>query len=411
MRHTIGARFAQPPRRTTASGFLSERALRRLGRPGVPLIVRDRAGRVEQIGLGEPVVEVEIRSDRGREAVNSLSELHVVDAYLDGDIDLHGDLISAMHLRTAMTDVQLLIRAGTMLGPLLLGRKRMNPQWIAQHYDSENMQLYALDEDYQIYTPGLYEGEDDTLEEGAERKLEYAFDALQLGPGDSLLDVGCGWGGFLRYCAARGVRATGISLSRHQLAYAERRLAADGLEATTQYEDFFTYRPSQRFNAISLMGSIEDLSDYGAVMRRLQAWLGPGGRIYMDFAARDWPWGVASFVTKYVWPGAFRMVYLPSFTRALARTHFDLVEIQNDRRNYYLWPKKGLERWTERRDEVVTATDERTWRMMQILMAGTAYVMGARSIWATAYRVVLEARAAPAHSIQGFRARDGAIAD
>jgi cyclopropane-fatty-acyl-phospholipid synthase len=171
------------------------------------------------------------------------------------------------------------------------------------------------------------------------------------------------------------------------------------------------FRPSQRFNAISLMGSIEDLSDYGAVMRRLQAWLLPGGRIYMDFAARDWPWGVASFVTKYVWPGAFRMVYLPSFTRALARAHFDVVEIQNDRRNYYLWPKKGLERWTERRDEVVAATDERTWRMMQVLMAGTAYVMSPRSIWATAYRVVLEARAAPAHTIQAVRARDGAIAD
>jgi cyclopropane-fatty-acyl-phospholipid synthase len=188
-------------------------------------------------------------------------------------------------------------------------------------------------------------------------------------------------------------------------------VTAEGLTATTLYQDFFTYEPDERFNAISLMGSIEDLSNYGAVMRRLAAWLLPGGRIYMDFAARDWPWGVASFVTKYVWPGAFRMVYLPSFTRALARVHFDVAEIHNDRRNYHLWPRKGLERWIAQRDQIVDATDEHTWRLMQILMAGTAYVMGPQSIWATAYRVVVEPRGRPAQTIRAVRARDVAIAD
>jgi cyclopropane-fatty-acyl-phospholipid synthase len=390
--------------------LLTERARRRLAKPGIPLVVRDRNGRMESLGGSPETIAVEVYNERGREAINSLSELRVVEAYLDGDIDLKGDLVTAMDLRTAMTDVQPLIRAGTILGPLVLGRRRMNPEWIAKHYDSGNMQLYALDENYRVYTPGVYEREADTLEEGAEHKLDYAFNSLQLEPGDSVLDVGCGWGGFLRYCAARGVKATGISLSRDQLAYTKEQLANDGLNATAHYQDFFTYRPEHRFHGISLMGSIEDLSDYRAVMRRLQAWLVPGGRIYMDFAARDRPWGIATFVTKYVWPGAFRMVYLPSFTRALARSHFDVVEMKNDRRNYHLWPKKGLERWTARRQEIVAATDERTWRLMRILMAGTAHVMSPRSIWATAYRVVLESRAAPARITDAFKARDGAIA-
>jgi cyclopropane-fatty-acyl-phospholipid synthase len=308
-----------------------------------------------------------------------------------------------------MTDVQPLIRAGTLLAPVL-GRKRMNPGWIAKHYDSENMQLFALDETYRVYTPGLYEDDDDTLEAGAERKLAHAFQALALNPGDTLLDVGCGWGGFLRYCATRGVNATGISLSRHQLDYANERLRTDGLSANAFYQDFFSYEPQRRFDAISLMGSIEDLSDYRAVMRRLEGWLVPGGRIYMDFAAKDRPWGIATFVTKYVWPGAFRMVYLPAFTRALARSHFDVVEMHNDRRNYYLWPLKGLERWTDRREEIIARTDERTWRLMRMLMAGTAHVMSQRSIWATAYRIVLESRAAPSIVREDVKARDGAIA-
>lgn len=380
---------------SASSGILSTRTRRRVESTGIPIEIRAADGRAERVGLEDPIVEVRAANADGLTALRSLSELEIAEAYLRGDIDIEGDLVAAMRLRPALSDVRPLMRAWTMLEPVVFGRRRLNPGWIAKHYDSENMQLYGIDTLYNVYTPGLYETEDESLEEGAVRKLEYAYDRLGLAPGASLLDVGCGWGGFLRFCAERGVQATGISLSRHQLAYARSRLEDDNLEARAHYQDFFTYEPDRRFDAISLMGSIEDLSDYRAVMRRLERWLAPGGRIYMDFASKDRPWGIATFVTRYVWPGAFRLVYLPSFTRALAHSHFDVVELENDRRNYYLWPLKGLERWTDRREEIVDATDERTWRLMTLLMAGTAHLMSEWSIWATAYRITLESRAAP----------------
>jgi cyclopropane-fatty-acyl-phospholipid synthase len=381
---------------------LDPRAAQKLAGAPVPLAVRHPDGTVQSFGSGEPVIQVVIENDAGLAAVSSLQELKVIEAYMRGDIDLEGDLFAAADLRSVMSDRQLVTRAWTLVEPALRGRRRLNPKWIAKHYDSENMQLFAIDETYNVYTPGVYLSEDDSLEEGAERKLEYAFESLGLKPGDSVLDVGCGWGGFLRYCAARGVDATGISLSRHQLDFARRRLEEDGLEARALYQDFFAYDPPGRFDAISLMGSIEDLSDYDEVMRRLTAWLRPGGRIYLDFASVDRRWGIASFVTKYVWPGAFRMVYLPSFTRALAKHHLDIVELHNDRSNYHQWVRTGYERWMRRKDEIVEAADERTWRMMRMLMAGTGHLMSDRSTRATAYRVVLQPRAAP------VRARDEA---
>jgi cyclopropane-fatty-acyl-phospholipid synthase len=118
--------------------------------------------------------------------------------------------------------------------------------------------------------------------------------------------------------------------------------------------------------------------------------------VYLDFASVDRRFGVPSFVTKYVWPGAFRMVYLPSFTRALARHHLDVVEMHNDRRNYHLWVRGGYERWMRRREEIVAAAGEQTWRMMRLLMAGTAHVMSERSTRATAYRMVVQPRASAA---------------
>lgn len=396
------------PDTATPSGILPARLERKLAAASFPLTVRTPDGRTASFGEGERF-EVVANNDRGVRAMRSLDELSIVDAYLNGDLELNGDLMAAMDLRTILSDRRLLTRVWTFLQPALMGRRRLNPAWVAKHYDSANMQLYGIDEEYQVYTPGLYLSDDDTLEEGAERKLEYAFRSLNLSTGSSLLDVGAGWGGFSRYCARRGVEVTGISLSNHQLEYARRRLAEEGLQADLRYQDFFTFEPGRQFDAISLMGSIEELADYEKVVSRLQSWLRPGGLIYLDFAAVDRPFGVASFVTRYVWPGAFRMVYLPAFTQALAHAHFDVVELRSDRRNYHLWAKKGYDKWMQRRAEVLQAFDERSWRLMRLLMAGTAHLMSSRSIWATAYRVILERRATPALHGTAVRMHDAAM--
>ena len=380
---------------------------RKLAAANYPVTVRMPDGQAESFG-DEPRLEVVVANARGLSAIGSLNELRIVDAYLNGDLDLVGDLVAGMDLRNLLSDVNRWIKAWTFIQPALLGRRRLNPGWVAKHYDSENVQVYAIDEDYQVYTPGLYLDDADSLEEGAERKLEFAFRALNLKAGDSVLDIGCGWGGFARYCARRGVSLTGISLSQHQLGFAREKLASEHLDAELLYQDFFTFEPGRQFDAISLMGSIEELADYEKVMARLDDWLRPGGLIYLDFAAVDRPFGVASFVTKYVWPGSFRMVHLPSFTRALTERQFDIVDIRNDRRNYYLWSKGGYQRWMQRRDEILAVTDERTWRLMRLLMAGTAHLMSDRSVWATAYRVVLERRGTPALNGASVRVFDRA---
>jgi cyclopropane-fatty-acyl-phospholipid synthase len=386
-------------------GVLPTRVARRLHEGGYAVTVRTADGREESYGT-DPAMTVVVENDRGLSALAALDELRVVDAYLRGDIDLDGDLVAGMDLRRMLSHTSAWTTARTFLQSKFASRRRNDPGWVSKHYDSDNMQLHAIDRDYHVYTPGLYLDDSDSLEEGAERKLEYAFHALDLKPGATVLDVGCGWGGFARYCARRGVHLTGLSLSRHQLDFARQRLADEGLEADLRYQDFFTFTPDRRYDAISLMGSIEELADYPEVMNRVDRWLNPGGLVYLDFAAVDRVFGVASFVTKYVWPGAFRMVHLPSFVRAVTAVEFDIVDIRNDRRNYHLWAKGGYERWMRDRDEILIHLDERSWRLMRVLCAGTAHLMSEHSTWATAYRVVLERRAAPAHGGASARVFD-----
>jgi len=362
---------------------------RQLSRSPVAFRVRTPSG-TTLVGTGAPEFDVIVRNDRGMAALRSASELRIADAYVLGDLDLEGDAIKAMWLRDYLSDRNIWLKLWRRLQPLLLGRERLNPAWIAKHYDSNNVQLLALDRDYYAYTPGIYLTEDDTLEESSRRKYEFAWDSLGLEEGDELLEIGCGWGGMTRYCASRGVRVTAITLSRHQLQYTQELIARLGLNASASYQDFFTFNPGRRFNAISCMGVIEDLSDYPRVMTRFGELLAPGARAYLDFAAGKVPFGTSSFVTKYVWPGTFRMVYMPELMAAIDRSPIQLHGVYNDRHNYHLWARNGHRRWVENREAVVAAAGEEVYRLFNLLFIGTAGVMNNPSQQVSAYRMVLE---------------------
>lgn len=333
-----------------------------------------------------------VHNDRGAEALGTLDELPISEAYIRGDLDLDGDLVHALSLvRNALSDHQLALKIWRRVQPYVSGgREKLNPGWIAKHYDSGNIQFYAQDRDYHTYTPGIYDSDDDSMEVGAERKLAFAFDQLRLGSGKHLLEVGCGWGGMTRFSCRRGARVTGITLSRDQLEFTQNCIREEKLDAEAKYQDFFTYEPEAPFDAISMMGVIEDLSDYPRVVERIAQWLKPGGKVYLDFAAATEPVATSSFITKYVWPGTFRMVYMPEFISALTHSPFEISAIWNDRRNYHLWAKKGHDRWMESRDEIIGRSSPETFRLMRILFAGTSGVMNSPVHDVTAFRVLLE---------------------
>jgi cyclopropane-fatty-acyl-phospholipid synthase len=352
--------------------------------------VRSAAGEWT-FGPGEPAFAVTVRNARGERALRSLDELWICEAYVRGDLELEGDVVRATWLRSAFSDGHWWIKAWRRLQPLLLGRERLNPQWIAKHYDADNLQLFAVDRDYRAYTPGIYEGgRDDDLEGSTRRKYDFAWEQLRLRSGEEVLDVGHGWGGFLQYCCERGARPTGITLSRHQLEFVIALIAERGLDAVASYQDFFTYRPGKRFAGITVMGVIEDLADYPRVLAHLAELLAPGGRAYFDFAAAKEPVGTSSFVTKYVWPGLFRPVYMEELMAAIDRSPFELVGVWNDRRNYYLWARNGHQRWLDHREAVVRRAGEETWRLFRLLFAGTAGAMSDPAYHGAAYRMVLE---------------------
>src|SRR6185312_9893293 len=87
---------------------------------------------------------------------------------------------------------------------------------IHHHYDVSNTFYEYVLGPSMTYTCACYPHDGATLEEAQDNKYRLVFDKLRLKEGDRLLDIGCGWGGMVRYAARRGVRVIGATLSREQ---------------------------------------------------------------------------------------------------------------------------------------------------------------------------------------------------
>lgn len=367
-------------------------AFRKSGDFPYSFVLRAWDGTHMTVGDAEPLFEIRLNNKAGLNACRSMHELVIAEAYLNGDIDFEGDLIKlVLAFQDRLSDANLILKSWRIIKPLLVGREKCNPDWIAKHYDANNLQLLGIENTYDTYTPGIYQHDDEGMDTAAERKLAFAFDALRLKPNDSVLDVGSGWGGFLRFCVARDVNFTGITLSKHQADYVQALIQERGFDkAKVLYQDFFTYAPAEKYDAISMMGVIEDLSDYKRVMRKLPELLKPGGRVYLDFGSEKESFSTRSFVTKYIWPGTFRMVYMPEFIDAVRMSLLEIQDIHNDRHNYHLWAKKAYEKLLANKEPFVAKSNEYLWRMFLILYASVSAGMMKPDYFCSAYRVVLE---------------------
>ena len=107
--------------------------------------------------------------------------------------------------------------------------KTRDAEAIHHHYDVSNAFYEWVLGPSMTYTCAVYPDPEATLEEAQENKYRLIFEKLRLQPGDRLLDVGCGWGGMVRYAARRGVRAIGATLSAEQAAWARKAIEAEGL--------------------------------------------------------------------------------------------------------------------------------------------------------------------------------------
>ncbi|MFD1341895.1 class I SAM-dependent methyltransferase [Litorisediminicola beolgyonensis] len=245
-------------------------------------------------------------------------DLGFCDAYLDQWWSTP-DLMAFMDLVHADNDDiydgfpgQRLIRAYEMLRFWLQNNsKRQAKKNISYHYDLGN-QFYGLWlDDTMTYSSALFETGQESTEKAQIRKYASMVDQMGAKPGDHVLEIGCGWGGFAEYAAKeRGLRVTGLTISREQLAYAQERIRRAGLEdrVTLKLQDYRDERGS--YDGIASIEMFEAVGEkyWPVYFETVRDRLKPGGCATLQIiTVQHRRWQVykrgVDFIQKYIFPG------------------------------------------------------------------------------------------------------------
>jgi cyclopropane-fatty-acyl-phospholipid synthase len=247
------------------------------------------------------------------------------------------------------------------------------------HYD-QPVEFYRtfLGDDL-VYSCAYWDDGVATLDQAQRAKLDYVLDKIRLRPGQSFLDIGCGWGSLVMRAAERGANALGITLSQRQYEEAQRRIAERGLGARARVE-LRDYRDldERRFDAIASVGMVEHvgekrLAEYFACAYRA---LRDGG-LFLNHGitkqSRDGkPWRAgADFIGRYVFPDG-ELLPIDITARAAERAGFEVRDVENLREHYARTLRSWVDNLAEHYQAAIDASDWRTERIWRIYMAGSA---------------------------------------
>lgn len=358
------------------------------GQLRLPIEIQLWGGRAYQLGTGEPAVRIMVKNRQGLAALAALDEVRICEAYMAGQLDVAGDMLGFASLRGLLRDHHPLHALWSRMAPLLVGRVPADRQAIAGHYDYSNEFYLKFMDPTRCYSQAIFSRDDEPLETAQRRKLDFAIAACRLNPGDRVLDVGGGWGSFTEHAGARGIHVTSLTISRQSEAFLAALIEGQKLPCKVLNQDFWEHTTPDPYDAIVILGVMEHLPDYPAVLQHLQRLLKPGGRVYLDASAYREKYSKPTFVSRYIFPGDHAYFCLHAFLADVASSRMEVLEVYNDRHNYYLTCKAWAENLEQAREEIVSRWGEILYRRFRLYLWGSAQAFLSRSM--DAYRVVLE---------------------
>ncbi len=181
---------------------------------------------------------------------------------------------------------------------------------ISAHYDLGNDFYKLWLDETMTYSSAMFDSSASSLEAAQRQKYQRVMEALELDAGKQVLEIGSGWGGFAEEAAKKKARVRGITISREQLDYAEKRIAKAGLASNCSFH-FEDYRDtSGSYDAIASIEMIEAVGEahWPTYFRTLYNRLKPGGIAAIQGITiaesnyESYRSGV-DFIQRYVFPG------------------------------------------------------------------------------------------------------------
>jgi cyclopropane-fatty-acyl-phospholipid synthase len=361
-----------------------------VNRSGVAAVARRLLTQIGQPGLARPPVTVRFwdgsRLDGDRAAgatvvirdpaalvhmLRAPGQLGLARAWVDGCLDVEGDLEAVLRSRSAFAGINLTAA------------------------DRARIALTSA------HSCAYFERADDTLETAQERKLDLICRKLQLHKGERLLDVGCGWGSLVIHAAQHyAVRAVGVTLSEPQAKLARERVAQAGLDGRVEIR-VQDYReiPDGLFDKIASVGMYEHVgrAELGRYARTVAKLLRPGGLFLNHGITRLVPHAPAPdpFISRYVFPDG-ELHPLGDVVGVLQDARLEVRDVESLREHYGPTLRRWVANLSAHREEAVAEVGPQRERVWRLYMLGSALGFEAGEI---SVHQVLAARPGAAHGL------------
>jgi cyclopropane-fatty-acyl-phospholipid synthase len=181
---------------------------------------------------------------------------------------------------------------------------------ISAHYDLGNDFYQLWLDPTMTYSSAIFTESQDSLEQAQTRKYQQLLASLNATPGEHILEVGCGWGGFAEHAAKQGYRVTGITLSTEQLDWAKKRLGDAGLDHLVDLRLQDYRHLDEQFDHIVSIEMFEAVGEsyWAGFFEMLFMQLKPGGKIALQTITIDHKYfdqyrQNVDFIQRYIFPG------------------------------------------------------------------------------------------------------------
>ena len=362
------------------------------GRDLPVVLVLPDGGRVPLSSATE--TEVSVRTWRALRALASPELGRLARAYVRNELDFTGGARRILGITEAM------------VGSVAHGRESLRARWrtfwhqhrsnrknIQHHYDVSDAFYRLWLDPRMVYSCAYFSADGDSLADAQARKLDHICRKLRLVPGETLLDIGCGWGGLIFWAAQHyGVNATGITLSQHQFDHVTREIAARGLEDRVRVKllDYQDLPEGELYDKIASIGMFEHVGPrrYAKYFGKIYRVLKPGGFVLNHgitlnvLGAASLGSGIGDFVEEYVFPGG-QLAHVAPVIDGLARAGLELVDAESLREHYAKTLWCWLEGLEANADAARAEVGEEKFRVWRIYLAGSAHAFerGWLSIW------------------------------
>lgn len=340
-----------------------------------PIDVEFWDGEQVSYGEGEPIAKIILHDVIPIKDIMAHASLTFGEAYMDGKIDIQGDLQKLVTTIYQSKDSFMNNSKFSKFIPKHAHTEKVSKQDVQSHYDIGN-DFYEMWLDPTLtYSCAYFASEEDSLETAQWNKVRHILNKLHAQEGETLLDIGCGWGTLI-FTAAKEyhLEATGVTLSQEQYDYVSQKIIDEGLEgrAHVYLKDYREL--TETYDHVTSVGMFEHVGkeNLATYFEQVNARLVDNGTALIHgITGQHDGAGVDAWINKYIFPGG----YIPNIAENvnhIMQASLQIDDIEPLRRHY----QRTLEMWTKNfhdvEESVIAKYGERFYRMWDLYLQACA---------------------------------------